>query len=59
MAKFGAKHPCFAKKAGQVAGQLPTYEAGVVLGKLVSANVTVTNASGELFADDAKVEQMS
>lgn len=50
MAKFGAKEPCF-KPDGA--------ESGTVLGKLVSANLTVNLASGELFADDALAEQGS
>lgn len=50
MAEFGANHPCF--KRDGAAG-------GVVLGKLVSANLTVNLASGELYADDALAEQLS
>jgi hypothetical protein len=50
MAKIGANHPCFLK----------TGEAtGVVLGKLVSANVTYNQASAELYADDSLAEQDS
>ena len=50
MAEFGAKHPCF--KPASAA-------AGVVLGKLVAANLTVNLASGELYADDSLAEQLS
>lgn len=50
MAEFGAKYPCFCKSGAT---------AGVVLGKLVAANLTVTLASGELYADDALDEQLS
>lgn len=50
MAEFGAKYPCF---------KSDTAEKGVVLGKLVSANLTVNLASGELYADDALDEQLS
>ena len=50
MAEFGAKHPCFKKDNAT---------AGIVLGKLVSANLTVNLASGELYADDALDEQLS
>lgn len=50
MAEFGAKYPCFCKSGAS---------AGVVLGKLVAANLTVTLASGELYADDALDEQLS
>jgi hypothetical protein len=50
MAEFGAKHPCF---------KADTSNSGVVLGKLVSANLTVNLASGESYADDALDEQLS
>lgn len=47
MAQYGANYPCF--KPDNAAN-------GIVIGKLVSANMTVQIASGELFADDAKAE---
>lgn len=50
MAEFGAKYPCF-KADGST--------AGIILGKLVAANLTVNLASGELYADDALDEQLS
>lgn len=50
MAEFGANHPCFKRDDAQ---------NGVVLGKLVSANLTVNLASGELYADDSLAEQLS
>ena len=50
MAGFGANYPCFKPEDA---------EAGVKLGKLVSANLTVNLASGELYADDSLAEQVS
>ena len=50
MAQIGAKYPCFKPSSA---------EAGVVLGKLVTANLTVNLASGELYADDGLAEQLS
>ena len=50
MAEFGAKYPCF---------KSDTSNAGVVIGKLVAANLTVNLASGELYADDTLAEQLS
>lgn len=50
MAEFGANYPCFCADSK---------EAGVVLGKLVSANLTVNLASGEIYADDGLAEQLS
>jgi hypothetical protein len=50
MADFGANHPCFKPDGAP---------AGVILGKLVQANLTVNLASGELYADDGLAEQLS
>lgn len=50
MAGFGANYPCFKPEDA---------DAGVVIGGLVSANLTVTLASGQLFADDALAEEVS
>ena len=50
MAEFGANYPCFKPKDAT---------RGVVTGKLVSANLTVNSASGELFADDSLAEQIT
>ena len=47
MAKYGACYPCF--KADSAA-------SGIVLDKLVSAQITPQSASGELSADDEKAE---
>lgn len=51
MAEFGANYPCFCQDGAS--------KTGVVLGKLVSANLTVNLASGELYADDGLAEQIS
>ena len=60
MAQFGAQYPCFAPFSGdEPAAALPTYGDKVVLGKLVSANLTINLASGELYADDELAEQVS
>lgn len=60
MAAFGAKYPCFAPFSGEEpAGALPVYDKMVVIGGLVSANVTINLASGELYADDALAEMAS
>lgn len=60
MAQFGAKRPKFAPTATTPEGALPTYNYtnAVTIGKLVAANLTVTNASGELYADDALAEKV-
>ena len=50
MAYFGAKYPVFCRSGAS---------EGVVLGKLVSANLTVNLATGELYADDILAEQAS
>ena len=50
MATFGANYPAFCPDDA---------DSGVVFGKLVSANLTVNLASGELYADDGLAEQAS
>ena len=50
MAGFGANYPCFQAKGK---------DKGVVLGKLIAADLTVNLASGEVYADDALAEQLS
>lgn len=60
MAQFGAKRPRFAPVKETPEGALPTYdfEKAVTIGKLVKADLTVTNASGELYGDDALAEKV-
>lgn len=60
MAQFGAKRPVFAPIATTPANALPTYDYThkVVVGKLVKADLTVSNASGELYADDGLAEKV-
>ena len=60
MAQFGAKRPRFAPVKTTPEGALPTYdfEKAVTIGKLVKADLTVTNASGELYGDDALAEKV-
>ena len=50
MAECGANYPVFKAEADS---------AGIVLGKLVTANLTVNLASGEIYADDSLAEQLS
>lgn len=52
MAQFGACYPHFRKHGG-------AENTGVTLGKLVSANLTVNMATGELYADDGLAESVS
>ena len=47
MANFGAKYPVFAPfKGAEPTDTLPKYDTKTVLGKLVSANLTVNLSSG-------------
>ncbi len=50
MAVYGCKHPCFRPDGA---------DSGVVIGRLVSANNTVTLASGELYANDELTEEVN
>lgn len=56
MAKIGFKRFYWAKQATEPETSVPTYEKGMQLGKAVSCNVAVTNAEGELYADDQLAE---
>ena len=60
MASFGARRPRFAPHEGtQPTDALPAFGEPVTIGRLVSANMTVTLATGELFADDVLAESVS
>lgn len=56
MAKIGYKKFYWAKMATEPETSIPTYKKGLLLGKAVSANLAVTNAEGELYADDQLAE---
>ena len=60
MAHFGAKRPIFNTIATHEENALPTYEneKPIVIGKLVKADLSVTLASGKLFADDGLAESV-
>lgn len=59
MASFGAQYPHFAKIKEEPEGALPVYEGTPVrIGRLVKADLTVTMASGELYADDGLAESV-
>ena len=59
MASFGAKYPHFAKIKEEPEEGLPIYEGQPVrIGRLVKADLSVTMASGKLYADDALAESV-
>ncbi len=59
MAGFGGEYARFAKFATEeTSSAAPTYEAPVSLGPLVTGNLTVTNASGELHGDNVLQEKV-
>lgn len=59
MASFGAKYPHFAKIKEEPEGKLPIYEGTPLrIGRLVKADLSVTMASGKLYADDALAENV-
>ena len=58
MASFGAKNPYFAPIESEPEGTLPVYKGEPVkIGRLVKADLTLTMASGKLYADDALAER--
>ena len=57
MASFGAKNPYFAPIESEPEGGLPVYKGEPVkIGRLVKADLTLTMASGKLYADDELAE---
>ena len=57
MASFGAKRPYFAPIKSEPDGKLPVYEGEPVrIGRLVKADLSLTMASGKLYADDELAE---
>lgn len=59
MASFGAKYPHFAKIKEEPEGQLPVYDGNPLrIGRLVKAELSVTMASGKLYADDELAESL-
>lgn len=59
MATIGLKYVAWGKMATEPNAAIPTYNTGVVVGKAVSANLAITNAEAELFADDMLAEYVS
>ena len=59
MAGFGAEYARFARFATEETSSAPpSYESPVSLGPMVSGNLTVTNASGELYGDNVLQEKV-
>ena len=59
MAKIGMKYWGWAPFAGETTSALPTYSAGFKLGESIKADLAVTNAEGQLYADDQICEDIS
>lgn len=57
MAMVGMLHPVAAKIATEVEGQALTYDAGMVVGKAISANITFNRNDNPLYADDSVAEE--
>lgn len=58
MASFGLRYLRFSPIAEEPENALPKYKGPVTLGKAVKADLTVTVASGELYAEDALAESV-
>ena len=56
MAFIGLRHPVVAKLQSHTPGSLPTYQAGMVIGKAIQANLTITRNSNPLHGDDGIAE---
>ncbi len=59
MADIGLKYMAGAKMATEPENAMPTYEPGMVIGKMVQINLAVKNAEGKLYADDELAEYVS
>ena len=59
MAMVGMLHPVAAKIATEVEGQALTYDAGMVVGKAISANITFNRNDNPLYADDAVADALA
>lgn len=59
MASFGAKYPYFSRIKEEPELSLPVYEdTPLRIGRLVKADLSVTMASGKLYADDVLAESV-
>ena len=56
MAYIGLQHVVAAKLATETDGSAPTYDAGMVVGKAIAANLTLNRNDNPLYADDAEAE---
>lgn len=56
MAKTGMRYVVAAKMAKENNGALPTYEKGMVIGRGISAEVSLTRTESKLYADDVLAE---
>ena len=59
MASMGLKYMAWGQMATEPTSSIPTYSAGLVLGKAVSVNLAIQNAEGELYADDMLSEYVT
>lgn len=59
MASMGLKYLAWGKMATEPTNAIPTYNPGKVIGKMVSANLSIQWADGELYADDMLSEYIS
>lgn len=56
MAIIGMRYPVMAKVKNQTEGSMPEYDKGIVLGRAMQANLTITRNENPLYADDAEAE---
>lgn len=56
MAFIGMRHLVVARMNEHTPGSEPTYEKGMIFGKAIQANLTITRNNNPLYADDAVAE---
>lgn len=56
MAKVGMRYVVVTPLLGETNGQLPTYGEGMIMGRAISADISLDRLENALYADDAKAE---
>lgn len=56
MAKIGLYYPVAAKITAETYGSVPTYGTGIVIGKAITADITINTNDNPLYADGAIAE---
>lgn len=56
MAIIGMRYPVAAKVKSHTAGSMPEYDKGIVIGRAMQGNLSITHNQNPLYADDVEAE---